>query len=574
MSRRRTRCTVLIDAEEAETQQQQEAQPQATQQSQPQTQPSQQQSQIQPQATYNETQVEASQRKRTRGPTLCKDLFKIDPTKRLKVGFNEMWQPIGDSGGSFSQFIGTLARNGLKLPIDASDWRKVPQTAKEDCWNSAKQIFVIPEESKDWFMKNLGIKWKTWKYQVKKKYETNANNQRPVGDPRINNEQLSNLVARWNSGKWKYLSSKNKSNREKLQLVHCAGTKSFARIHHDEEKFMTRAELFVKTHTRNDGKAVNEASENVITRIQQIMASQTVQSLSQATPIAAKDDVLSQVLGEERGGRVRGLGLGPTPISLWGATTKHQNIELVAENGELKEQINSLTNKYNELDDKLNKVLVMLHNREDSTNVPFINSPHSMHSSRASHMAGSLDLQDDEVPNNSPLVNDTVIPAMPTTNNQDGVHTTPVVGGIVNPTAEEINNLCEPVKLLDLDNEVVAYALLKNRDPTKKVQGRQLGDKWSEVLVRLSMNDNAPLMRTDAQRITIKDAVATQTIAWRNDYIEPDLFLAKRNFINSRRDAISRQAIDANSTQERRRTQRNKKTRGQAKQQTAMSPNL
>ncbi|XP_010247631.1 PREDICTED: uncharacterized protein LOC104590587 isoform X2 [Nelumbo nucifera] len=223
------------------------------------------------------------------------------------------------------------------------------------------------------------------------------------------------------------------------------------------------------------------------------MSSQALESSSQATSIAAKDDVLSQVLGEERCGHVHGLGLGPTPTSLWGPTTKHQNTQLVAENKELKEKINSLTGKYNDLDEKLKKVLEMLHNRGE----------------------------DDEVLNKTCVADDANFETMPTTNSLDDVHTTtPVVGAAIHLIAEQTNNL---VKLLDLDDEVVAYALLKSKDPTKEVQGRPLGDKWSEVLVRLSTKDDAPLMRIDAGRRTIKDAAAaTQTIAWRNDFIKSD----------------------------------------------------
>ncbi|XP_010247607.1 PREDICTED: uncharacterized protein LOC104590587 isoform X1 [Nelumbo nucifera] len=252
------------------------------------------------------------------------------------------------------------------------------------------------------------------------------------------------------------------------------------------------------------------------------MSSQALESSSQATSIAAKDDVLSQVLGEERCGHVHGLGLGPTPTSLWGPTTKHQNTQLVAENKELKEKINSLTGKYNDLDEKLKKVLEMLHNRgEGSTNATFINSPESMHSSEASHMVENLGLVDDEVLNKTCVADDANFETMPTTNSLDDVHTTtPVVGAAIHLIAEQTNNL---VKLLDLDDEVVAYALLKSKDPTKEVQGRPLGDKWSEVLVRLSTKDDAPLMRIDAGRRTIKDAAAaTQTIAWRNDFIKSD----------------------------------------------------
>ncbi|KAH0672872.1 hypothetical protein KY290_025113 [Solanum tuberosum] len=43
--------------------------------------------------------------------------------------------------------------------------------------------------------------------------------------------------------------------------------------------------------------------------------------------VAWKGDVYSQVLGNERSGYVRGLGLGPTPSALWGSRSFLENID-------------------------------------------------------------------------------------------------------------------------------------------------------------------------------------------------------------------------------------------------------
>ncbi|MQM12218.1 hypothetical protein Taro_045133 [Colocasia esculenta] len=46
-----------------------------------------------------------------------------------------------------------------------------------------------------------------------------------------------------------------------------------------------------------------------------------VHTASSSQTVASKYDIYSQVLGEDKPGRVRGLGTGPTPATLWGRTT-------------------------------------------------------------------------------------------------------------------------------------------------------------------------------------------------------------------------------------------------------------
>ncbi|MQM20223.1 hypothetical protein Taro_053239, partial [Colocasia esculenta] len=54
-------------------------------------------------------------------------------------------------------------------------------------------------------------------------------------------------------------------------------------------------------------------------KIQALKQSQSSASSSQT--VASKYDIYSQVLGEDKPGRVRGLGTGPTPATLWGRST-------------------------------------------------------------------------------------------------------------------------------------------------------------------------------------------------------------------------------------------------------------
>jgi len=63
------------------------------------------------------------------------DIWNLQDDEQVLVEFNELGQPIGDQGGWFNNFSGTLVKDKNIMPIDYPDWRKVPKRHKEDAWN-------------------------------------------------------------------------------------------------------------------------------------------------------------------------------------------------------------------------------------------------------------------------------------------------------------------------------------------------------------------------------------------------------------------------------------------------------
>ncbi|MQM16368.1 hypothetical protein Taro_049324 [Colocasia esculenta] len=108
----------------------------------------------------------------------------------------------------------------------------------------------------------------------------------------------------------------NKKSKSHHKYFHCAGTKSFVDINEEE------------------------------TKLQEVKITQP--SSSSSSSIASADDIYSQVFGKERPGRVRGVGTGPTPTSLWGTSSQCQ-AQLRAENAQLNAMVK-------ELSDRLGKV--------------------------------------------------------------------------------------------------------------------------------------------------------------------------------------------------------------------------
>lgn len=72
---------------------------------------------------------------RRRGKTIMRDIHALHPDHVLVVKFNERGQPYGDLQPTLANFIGTIARNGLVLPLNFLDWRKMPTNRLNDAWD-------------------------------------------------------------------------------------------------------------------------------------------------------------------------------------------------------------------------------------------------------------------------------------------------------------------------------------------------------------------------------------------------------------------------------------------------------
>ncbi|XXG88783.1 hypothetical protein AAC387_Pa12g0953 [Persea americana] len=75
-----------------------------------------------------------------------------------------------------------------------------------------------------------------------------------------------------------------------------------------------RMELFRLTHTRRDGQLVDRASEDALRRLNEIVS----QQLESPERSCAQNDIFTQVMGEDRHGRVSTFGLGVTPSDIYG----------------------------------------------------------------------------------------------------------------------------------------------------------------------------------------------------------------------------------------------------------------
>ncbi|KAI8557091.1 hypothetical protein RHMOL_Rhmol05G0307700 [Rhododendron molle] len=358
-------------------------QPQPTQPQPPQPQPAQPQP-IQPQEQdnfelggniddeiFNEVEVgirDESNIRTKRGITRLSDIWNLPPGKKVVVDFNATCLPVGEEGGVFNRFIGTVARKPHLCPINCKSWYVVPNHYKEDCWSIIESKFFIPDDERDQIknntLKSLGEKLRAWRCSLKAKYYDESKTAAQVvatAPPTVNPEQYADLVSYWYSTDGQLLSIANKRRRKEKNNPHTAGSKTYAQHAHElekrEEVGVSRTMLYEPTHTKKDGKTPvsDKAAENML-KMKDLMASQQSppEENTKGKINWSKNDIYSQVIDEkEHSGRFRGLGFGHTSKTCGSTSNSDARLRVASNEERMREKDNYIV----VLEDKLNSAV-------------------------------------------------------------------------------------------------------------------------------------------------------------------------------------------------------------------------
>ncbi|MQM15050.1 hypothetical protein Taro_047988 [Colocasia esculenta] len=163
---------------------------------------------------------------------------------------------------------------------------------------SKKRKFDVPISLRDFVMKDLDQKWRSWKYDLRTKFFTpyqKAQQHFACLDRRVVEDQWKKLVQIWSSEEFKKRSETNKQNKSKHTFFHCAGSKSFADIYHDEflktGSTLDRGDLFIRTRMKKAGGPVNDESAAMIDKIRDI---KLTQQSTTSSSIASMGDAYEQ----------------------------------------------------------------------------------------------------------------------------------------------------------------------------------------------------------------------------------------------------------------------------------------
>ncbi|CAN1158884.1 hypothetical protein LINPERHAP2_LOCUS22393 [Linum perenne] len=196
-------------------------------------------------------------------------------------------------------------------------------------------------------------------FHITKKTSLNYYYNKKIRDKRVCNDDWEWLLKFWPTDKAKKREIVGKTNRTGLPFAHTMGTKSYARTRAEmkqsrpDKSEPSRAEVYIQSHVRSDGKPLNDRVAEIIGKLRE-----TMQSNSFTMNDSGKLDLLAQVMGKEKCKYDTTYGLG----SIQGAKNSRMSIvkeALVAKtNAEDREK--RLQEEMNKMMDKQEKILMFL----------------------------------------------------------------------------------------------------------------------------------------------------------------------------------------------------------------------
>ncbi|XP_022562393.1 uncharacterized protein LOC111208002 [Brassica napus] len=285
--------------------------------------------------TYDtQTQQSEIKTRKTRGLTKMRKVAK-NAEDKVDVEFNSIGEDVGSGPVTLSSFLGPLVREHVPVLLD--DWRHIEETTKDALWEEIQGRFNLTEEwQKDAVFKQMGCLWRASKSRLTSivrsiKYKSQIQKMKP------SNIQSSSA---WNS----WVQSDKYRRLMKIQIPHTTSQKGMSRLAHemkrnnDDPKKVTRTKVWVAGHTHSDGRPVNETHvETIIKTIDSEIDSNSSDNIG--------EDAVSQVLGKERPGRVRGMGRGATITKIAYLQARDKNVQkLEATQAELITKLEKLQN--------------------------------------------------------------------------------------------------------------------------------------------------------------------------------------------------------------------------------------
>ncbi|CAA0839974.1 Unknown protein, partial [Striga hermonthica] len=208
-------------------------------------------------------------KKRTRGPSLCKDIHDRTIDNRLPIILNGLCQPIGPDKATldkFSRFLGSLARDSNLAPLNEVNWTHVRD--KDKIWEYVKKKFIIAEEGKTYVLQSIGALWRTYKSRVKKKYYYNSSSRDADGELKtIPDSHLKDLQKYWDLEEVQMNSQKKREASQSRIRRHTMGPIAFARKRHElqqaDGKPPSLALMYKETHKRAPGRKYTTPAVNI-----------------------------------------------------------------------------------------------------------------------------------------------------------------------------------------------------------------------------------------------------------------------------------------------------------------------
>ncbi|CAE5979936.1 unnamed protein product [Arabidopsis arenosa] len=286
--------------------------------------------------------------RRKRGPTKMRKVAE-NPNERVSVSFTDFGDHVGTGSVRLSSFLGVLVSQFI--PVTISDWRQVDAATKETLWEQIQGRFDMEEEwKKAVIMKQMCNIFRGMKSRLVTKVraaETAADilALKPSNIPSI--QVWNSWVKSKTSKAFTEVSNKMRKLRHD-QIPQTSSRKGLVRLADDMKKKssnpskVTRTKVWLAGHTHADGRPVKPQFAETIKQIQSLDSE--MDSTSAADNI--REDAVSQILGKDKPGRVRGFGRGITATKLAFMQARDAKMaEMKSEIDELKGMFRDLAGK-------------------------------------------------------------------------------------------------------------------------------------------------------------------------------------------------------------------------------------
>ncbi|KAK3020076.1 hypothetical protein RJ639_004076 [Escallonia herrerae] len=236
------------------------------------------------------------------------------------------------------------------------------------------------------------------------------------------------------------ISEKNKANQNQKKLVQTTGKESYALVRERKRAELghepSRMDMFIECHSKKDENRTPSTVEAANYMAQMHEKREKLSEGSQDLP--AENDILSQVVGKDKYGRVRMYGLGVSQSDVWGQIPSRKQSQRIAM--EWKENCEQMEERFNNRIDELKSMFLRHRGREESQ-------------SDACSPATSI--------NHRPQMTSTQLPR------PFRVRDVVCLKSIMNPS------------------ETVAKGIIQSIDPSTEVGGKSLGRIGAKYLFRL-----------------------------------------------------------------------------------------
>ncbi|KAK3019618.1 hypothetical protein RJ639_004560, partial [Escallonia herrerae] len=162
------------------------------------------------------------------------------------------------------------------------------------------------------------------------------------------------------------ISEKNKANQNQKKLVQTTGKESYALVRERKRAELghepSRMDMFIECHSKKDENRTPSTVEAANYMAQMHEKREKLSEGSQDLP--AENDILSQVVGKDKYGRVRMYGLGVSQSDVWGQIPSRKQSQRIAM--EWKENCEQMEERFNNRIDELKSMFLRHRGREES----------------------------------------------------------------------------------------------------------------------------------------------------------------------------------------------------------------